>query len=68
MKKQKMTRYSDIAKIILMIIHWFNVFTIFMFITEMTNNVGKIILVAYLVISNVIVSLILDRFGKAWFK
>ena len=66
--KNKMTRYSDIAKQLLVMTHGFNVFIIFLFIIDMTSDLRKLFAVIYLIVSNLIVYGIVKRFGKVWFK
>ena len=65
---KKMTRYSDIAKQVLIAIHMINVWTIFLFITDMTSDLRKLFMVIYLILSNVVIYQILKKFGKVWFK
>lgn len=65
---KKMTRYSDIAKQLLVMIHGFNVFTIFLFIIDMTSDLRKLFAVIYLIVSNLIIYGIVKKFGKVWFK
>jgi len=65
---KKMTRYSDIAKIILLIIHIMNVWTIFLVTIDIDSDLRKLFMVLYLILSNVAIYQILKRFGKVWFK
>lgn len=63
-----MIKYSDIAKMLLVAIHGANIFVIFLFTIDIPSAKRKLILVLYLLITNLIIHKILKKFGKVWFK
>lgn len=65
---KKMTRYSDIAKTTLLIIHIMNVWTIFIVTIDIDSDLRKLFMVLYLILTNIAIYRILKRFGKVWFK
>ena len=55
-------------KMLLVAIHGANIFVIFLFTIDIPSAKRKLILVLYLLITNLIIHKILKKFGKVWFK